>query len=227
VKTSRHQTRVQRNRQHQRRQRKIARRRRRIERRLRPRTWTAQPRPMYTARNIQYEHSDRVRGLESGGIGAMHQLAQDVGLVEALNRHVDLLKVHLPYHESDHVLGIAYNILAGGTCLQDIEQRRQDEVYLDALGAQRIPDPTTAGDFCRRFDESSIEALQTAINEPRVRVGRRNPLSFFTRRSLMPTGRWRRRRGNVRTGWTLRTTGSGVITRWSCRWRTRRSRCIL
>jgi hypothetical protein len=179
VKTSRHQTRVQRNRQHERRQRKIARRRRRIERRLGPRTWTAQPRPMYTARNIQYEHSDRVRGLESGGIGAMHQLAQDVGLVEALNRHVDLLKVHLPYHESDHVLGIAYNILAGGTCLQDIEQRRQDEVYLDALGAQRIPDPTTAGDFCRRFDETSIEALQTAINEPRVRVWQAQPPEFF------------------------------------------------
>ena len=45
-------------------------------------------------------------------------------------------------------------MLCGGTCLQDIELRRQDEVYLDALGAQRIPDPTTAGDFCRRFDEA-------------------------------------------------------------------------
>ena len=75
--------------------------------------------------------------------------------------------MHLPYHESDHVLGIAYNVLCGGTCLQDIELRRQDEVYLDALGAQRIPDPTTAGDFCRRFDEAAIEALQAAINETR------------------------------------------------------------
>ncbi len=87
--------------------------------------------------------------------------------------------MHLPYHESDHVLGIAYNVLCGGTCLQDIEQRRQDEVYLDALGAQRIPDPTTAGDFCRRFDEAAIEALQTAINETRVRVWRAQPAAFF------------------------------------------------
>ena len=134
---------------------------------------------MYTASNIQYEHNDRVRGLESGGIGAMHRLAQHVGLVDAIDRHVEVLKVHLPYFESDHVLGIAYNVLCGGTCLQDIEQRRQDEVYLDALGAQRIPDPTTAGDFCRRFDEASIEALQAAINETRVRVWRAQPPAFF------------------------------------------------
>jgi hypothetical protein len=158
VKTSRHQ--------------QVARRKRRIERRLRPRTWTAQATPMYRARNIQYEHSERVRGLASGGIGAMHRLAQHTGVVDAIDRQVEVLKVHLPYHESDHVLGIVYNALCGGTCLQDIERRRQDEVYLDALGAQRIPDPTTAGDFCRRFDEATIEALQTAINETRLRVWR-------------------------------------------------------
>ena len=165
MKTSRHQN--------------VARRKRRIERRLRPRTWKAQPTPMFRARNIVYEHSDRVRGLESGGIGAMHRLAQHTGLVAALDQHVEVLKVHLPYHESDHVLGIAYNVLCGGTCLQDIERRRQDEVYLDALGAQRIPDPTTAGDFCRRFGVAEIEALQAAINETRVRVWRAQPDAFF------------------------------------------------
>ena len=74
----------------------VARRQRRIERRLRPRTWRAQPTPMYRARNLQYEHSDRVRGLASGGIGAMHQLAQHMGLVAAIDRHVEVLKVHLP-----------------------------------------------------------------------------------------------------------------------------------
>jgi Transposase DDE domain group 1 len=157
----------------------VARRKRRIERRLRPRTWKAQATPMYRAGNIQYEHSDRVRGLASGGIGAMHRLAQHLRLDDAINQRVDVLKVHLPYHESDHVLGIAYNVLCGGTCLQDIEQRRQDEVYLDALGAQRIPDPTTAGDFCRRFDEPAIEALQAAINETRRRVWRAQPVEFF------------------------------------------------
>jgi hypothetical protein len=147
--------------------------------RLRPVTWSAQATPMLTAGPIHYECSERVQGLEVGGIGLMHRLVQHTGLVAAIDRAVHVLKVHLPYHESDHVLGIAYNILCGGTCLQDIELRRQHEGYLDALGAQRIPDPTTAGDFCRRFDGASIEALQTAINTTRVRVWRQQPAAFF------------------------------------------------
>ena len=158
---------------------KLARRKRRIERRLAPRNWTAQAHPMYRGGNVHYELADRVRGLETGGIGAIHRLATQTGLVEAIDRRVRVLKLHLPYHESDHVLGLAYNALCGGTCLQDIELRRQNEVYLDALGAQRIPDPTTAGDFCRRFEDVDIEALQEAINECRVRVWRQQDDAFF------------------------------------------------
>ena len=162
---------------------------------------------MYRASNIQYEHSDRVRGLASGGIGVMQQLAQQTGLVEALDRHVEVLKVHLPYHESDHVLGIAYNVLCGGTCLQDIEQRRQDEVYLDALGAQRIPDPTTAGDFCRRFDEAAIEALQTAINETRARVWRAQPAAFFAEAIIDADGTLAETTGECKQGMDIAYTG--------------------
>jgi hypothetical protein len=134
---------------------------------------------MYTASNIHYELSDRIRGIDTGGIGAMHRLARCTGLIDEMDRRVVVLKRHLPYHESDHVLGIAYNILCGGTCLQDIERRRNDEVHLDALGAQRIPDPTTAGDFCRRFSEHDIESLMTAMNETRLRVWRHQPRAFF------------------------------------------------
>jgi hypothetical protein len=162
---------------------------------------------MYTASNIQYEHSDRVRGLASGGIGAMHRLAQHTGLVEAIDRHVEVLKVHLPYHESDHVLGLAYNVLCGGTCLQDIEQRRQDEVYLDALGAQRIPDPTTAGDFCRRFDEPTIEALQTAINETRLRVWRAQPAAFFEEAIIDADGTLAETTGQCKEGMDIAYNG--------------------
>jgi hypothetical protein len=162
---------------------------------------------MYRASNLQYEHSDRVRGLASGGIGAMHQLAQQVGLVEAIDRHVTVLKVHLPYHESDHVLGLAYNVLCGGTCLQDIELRRQDEVYLDALGAQRIPDPTTAGDFCRRFDEATIEGLQTAINETRLRVWRAQPAPFFAEAIIEADGTLAATTGQCKEGMDIAYNG--------------------
>ena len=106
---------------------------------------------MMTASNIHYEHADRVQGLSAGGIGAIFLLAQRIGLVQEIDRNLHLLKRHLPYHESDHVLNIAFNLLAGGQRIEHLELRRNDEVYLDALGAKRIPDPTTAGDFCRRF----------------------------------------------------------------------------
>ncbi|MCB0066676.1 MAG: IS1380 family transposase [Caldilineaceae bacterium] len=159
--------------------RKLAHRKRRIERRLRNRVWTAQDRPMLAATNIQYELADKVRGLSVGGIGLMQLLARRVGLVEAIDRRLHLLKVHLPYHESDHVLNIAFNLLAGGQCLEDLELRRNDEVYLDALGAQRIPDPTTAGDFCRRFDDVDVQILMECINSARLRVWRQQPQAFF------------------------------------------------
>ena len=108
---------------------------------------------MMTATNIHYELADRVQGLSPGGIGAMHLLARRTGLIGDIDRNLHLFKRHLPYHESDHVLNIAYNIMAGGKRIEHIELRRNDEVYLNALGTVRIPDPTTAGDFCRRFSD--------------------------------------------------------------------------
>lgn len=135
--------------------------------------------PMFTASNIHYEISDRTRGIAHGGIGAMHALAHQIGLIDAIDERLQLLKMHLPYHESDHVLNIAYNALCEGTCLQDLELRRNDEVFLDALGARRIPDPTTAGDFCRRFNQVDIDILQTTFNKVRQRVWKQQDDAFF------------------------------------------------
>ena len=129
--------------------------------------------------NITYEIVDRTRAIASGGIGAVHLLVKRLGLDRAINDGLPLLKVHLPYHESDHVLNIAYNLLAGGTRLEHLELLRNDEGYLNALGARRIPDPTTAGDFCRRFDEHHIEALQDVFNDVRVKVWSQQPAEFF------------------------------------------------
>jgi hypothetical protein len=136
---------------------------------------------MFTASNIHYELADKVRGLGPGGIGMMHLLARRTGLIEALDARLHLLKEHKPYHESDHVLNIAYNLLAGGECIEDIELWRNDEVYLDALGAQRIPDPTTAGDFCRRFKVYDIKILMRTINSVRLKVWKKQPKAFFER----------------------------------------------
>jgi len=157
----------------------IERRKRRVVRRLDRNDNRGCSRPIMTASNVQYEIAERTRATAHGGIGAIHLLVRKLGLDRAIDRHLKLLKMHLPYHESDHVLNIAYNLLAGGTCLEHLELRRSDEAYLDALGARRIPDPTTAGDFCRRFDASAIFRLQQVFNATRLNVWRRQPKAFF------------------------------------------------
>ena len=159
--------------------RKLANGKRRIERRLDKTVLPDLDRPMFTASNIHYEIADRVRGLAHGGIGAMHVLARRIGLIDAIDQRLHLLKIHLPYHESDHVLNLAYNALCDGTCLQDLELRRNDEVFLNALGARRIPDPTTAGDFCRRFQAEHVHTLIDIVNDTRKRVWARQAPAFF------------------------------------------------
>jgi hypothetical protein len=134
---------------------------------------------MMTASNIHYEIAERSRGIAVGGLGAIHTLARQLGLSAAIDRRLELLKIHLPYHESDHVLALAYLPLCGGTCLQDLELLRHDAVLLDALGARRLPDPTTAGDFCRRFSQDTIQTLLDIINDTRLQVWAGQPAAFF------------------------------------------------
>jgi hypothetical protein len=152
---------------------------RRLQRRLDKRKPGRGNRPVLSASNIHYEIADRVHGISHGGIGAFHLLARRIGLIDAIDRELHLLKIHLPYHESDHVLNIAYNALCNGDCLQDIELRRQDVNFLDALGAERIPDPTTAGDFCRRFTAEHVHTLQDIYDDVRVGVWKQQPADFF------------------------------------------------
>lgn len=128
---------------------------------------------------VKYELADKARGITYGGIGMLRRLAEKIGLVENIDRRLHLLKFHLPYHESDHVLNFAINALCEGTCLQDIELRRNDEVFLDALGADAIPDPTTAGDFCRRFQSQDVQTLLEIINETRLKAWQGQADDFF------------------------------------------------
>ena len=155
-------------------------RKQRIARRLDPkRRWSEQPSPMMSASNIHFEMAERGRALNYGGIGAIHLMGQRLGLAEEIDSRLELLKRHLPYHESDHVLNLAYNALLDGQRLEDIELRRNDEAFLDGLGAQRIPDPTTSGDFTRRFNQDSVLELMEAINATRQRVWEKQPEDFL------------------------------------------------
>ena len=127
--------------------------------------------------------AEKTRAISHGGLAGVHQVVLGTGLIERIDEAVHVLKVRQPYHESDHVLNIAYNMMCGGLTLDDIELRRNDAVFLDAMGVEAIPDPTTAGDFCRRFDGTALWALQSAINESRRQVWSRQDRFFFEQRA--------------------------------------------
>jgi hypothetical protein len=180
---------------------------RRIKSRLCKRRWQEQRRRMFPDRNIHYDVADKVRGGRFGGLGACLLLAKRLDLADALDADLHLLKRHLPYHDSDHVLNLTYNILAGGTCIQDLELLRNDEHYLDALGAQRIPDPTTAGDFLRRFTAKDIGTLMRVINEKRLLIWRQQPKPFFEHAILEADGTIAGTKGACKKGMDLSYKG--------------------
>jgi len=153
-------------------------RKRRTLKRIDKVNWNGQS-PMLTCPAVQYELAEKTQAIACGGIGVAQQLVRQLGIADSINRGCPIFKFHMPYSEADHVLNIAFNLFAGGTCLEHLELRRNDEAFLDALGAQRIPDPTTAGDFCRRFSEGQIQKLMDALHEPRRKVWRQQPDSFF------------------------------------------------
>ena len=167
---------------------KLEKRKKKIIKRLKKRNWENQPHPMLSASNIHYDIDGRNKGIANGGIGIIHQLTGKSGLINEIDKRLKLLKRHLPYHESDHVLNIAYNILAGGHCLEDIELLRNDEAWLDALDAEIIPDPTTAGDFLRRFDKHDITGLMEIKNTIRKQIWQQQPKNFLRQAVLNVDG---------------------------------------
>lgn len=109
-----------------------------------------------------------------GGLSLAIRLASVLRVSQAIDGALSLLRSHRPFHESDHVLTHAYNLFLGGTAIEDIADLQQSEPVRRMLGASRIPDPTTAGDFLRRFDEEAIDALDEAIDEVHRRAWKRH-----------------------------------------------------
>lgn len=156
----------------------LDRRQQELEERLDPSWQPLTAVPVVGSGNLTYEMGDKVRAIAAGGLGLMEQLVEAVGLRRLLDGRVKLFKMHRPYHESDHILTMAYNLLAGGQSIEDMERLRGDVTVMDALGARRLPDPTTAGDFLRRFSTAHVEALMEAQNDARLRVWKAQPSRF-------------------------------------------------
>ena len=114
-------------------------------RQARARRGRARSKPVFGPGKIHLEIGDRIGAMSFGGIGVIRRLVSGLGLVREIDRRLYLLKRHLPYRESDHVLNIAYNVLCGGTRLEDPGGLRTNVPYLDALDAEMIPSPPAGG----------------------------------------------------------------------------------
>jgi hypothetical protein len=185
----------------------LAKHKRKLAKRVKRKQWTNQPTPMLNGYNIHYEIDGRYQAIISGGIGAIHLMNKKLGFISEIDAALHLLKRHLPYHESDHVLNIAYNVLAEGIRLQDIDLRREDEAWLNALGAEIIPDPTTAGDFLRRFAQQDIIALMESANKTRKKVWQQQPKAFFKKAIINIDGTHAETTGNCKQGMDISHKG--------------------
>lgn len=100
-----------------------------------------------------------------GGLALAARLVAGVKMPQAIDRSLSLLKRHRPFHDSDHVLTHIYNLFVGGTSIEDIADIQHSQAVCRMLGAARIPDPTTAGDYLRRFGSEDIDALDKLTDD--------------------------------------------------------------
>ena len=123
----------------------------------------------------QVEVDERSEVTPYGGLAIATAFLRRFKVAERIDRHVKVFLLHRPYHESDHVLAQVLNLYVGGTCIEDVANLQHSEAARRIIGACRIPDPTTAGDFLRRFHEKEhqLPGLRRAVDEVQAEVWRR------------------------------------------------------
>ena len=94
-----------------------------IEERVDSTRYPETDRPMLSNESVHYELSARNQGIVWGGLGLLRQFVKRLDVSQILDARVEVLKRHFPYHESDHVLSLIYNLLTGGRTLEDLEHR--------------------------------------------------------------------------------------------------------
>jgi hypothetical protein len=139
--------------------------------------WPEGERPVFRNRQVRVQIQERGEITPYGGLSLAHDLAMRLGIDREINESVPLLRLHLPYFESDHLLTQVYNQYVGGSCIEDIAHLQHSDAVKHLTGACRIPDPSTAGDFLRRFNRLHLRAFQQVIDRAREKVWRQMPNS--------------------------------------------------
>jgi hypothetical protein len=133
--------------------------------------WPATSGPVLRLRRVRLEQDLRPDVTALGGLVLPLAVLRRLRAAELLDESVRVLKMHMPYLESDHIIAQALMLYGGGTCIEDMAMLQQDSALQRMLGAVRTPDPTTAGDFLRRFvPNGKLEALTSALDELQERA---------------------------------------------------------
>jgi hypothetical protein len=115
------------------------------------------------------------------GLSLFYAMAEALDIPKILDQHVHVKERAAGYPESEHILALSANAFVGGDFLDDLEALREDVAIKKAIGREEIPDPTTAGDFCRRFSLGHLLQMNKAFTEILQRVyTRRAQISRWT-----------------------------------------------
>ena len=71
--------------------------------------WSGDERPVIRNRQVRVAIQERGEVTPYGGLALAHDLAMRLGIDQDINASMHLLKIKLPYFESDHLLTHAYN----------------------------------------------------------------------------------------------------------------------
>ena len=142
------------------------------------------PCPLSTGANFNGKTGELVLGKQNGfgfgGIAILKKTLEKLNLADAINSRLSLFKQRRGYSEADHVISIGMIPCLGGKTLQDFDEIRENDSLKKALGVEKLSDPTTMGDFCRRFTKESLNVLMNAINEVRTGVWRTQSKKFLS-----------------------------------------------
>jgi len=132
---------------------------------------------------LHLESDPRGEMTHYGGLVLAQQFVRRFRVAQRVDESLGLFKRYAPYHESDHVLALAYTLYADGTCLEDQSALQGSEAVRRLVGACRIPDPTTAGDFLRRFTTTqAVEQLSGVTDQVQEAVWLKLPRHVRRRR---------------------------------------------
>jgi hypothetical protein len=109
------------------------------------------------------------------GLSLFYAMAEALEIPRTLDERVKVKKRESGYPESEHILALAANAFVGGDYLEDLEALREDVAIQRVIGRKDLPDPTTAGDFCRRFTLGHLLQLNRAFAEIEQRVYEHRP----------------------------------------------------